>query len=75
MAEPGDRAITGDDGDVDHRADMEFRLWHGLDTSEVNAAVHFVPLDLHFGLWKGRKCLFLAETIYMKSIQMALESS
>ena len=26
MAEPGDRAITGDDGDVDHRADMEFHF-------------------------------------------------
>ena len=49
MAEPRDRATPGDDGDVDHRIDMELCPRHGLDTSEVNVAVHFFPLDLRFG--------------------------
>ena len=40
---------AGDDGDEDFRLDMEFRLRHGLDTSEVNFSVHFVPFDLLFG--------------------------
>ena len=54
-----DRPAPGDDGDEDLRLNMEFRLRHGLDTSEVNFSIHFIPFDLLSGVWiRWEKYLF-----------------